>query len=620
MDGQLPTPSDIPECALGDIPTIDGRLCWLTVSVSAGKFGGSVGINDSVYFGADGLYHVLQDSKSLYWPPSFGTVAIMNSFGCADTGRESVDAEYIDSLGAIAFTFSLWGLATGYTLVLEPEARRAVQLDAGVSFSAGSFLPWFPLGISVGQGTNILWGPVSTAGCENSPSSVMRMPYPDGFEVPMRTLSGGGDGSGVSPLKLLADGLRPASERTPSTYQGALETEVSRALVPMLDFLGDTSGTRPEDGRPVATNGDLYADWFERDNRTFCTDCPDTSLDFMSNEYFENLSAAGDDESKIAAASGVTRDRQLQITPELVRQGFAIRKGAVAAGISNLLAEEIVAKAQGDAHRYIADDIVELEVATGEAIEIYVTAEEIADLVGAAPEAIAGAQVTIGAEPRVDSGTFEMNDGLVGAGFTAENSDPYLVQIEVDLSTAAGPFAEADVSDWVVRPSLRMVRPTPGAAALSFMTAPPSASLNVPVTLNGMVLDESYSPVQASTEVMFVDGEGNVLGRANTVDGTAAFAKALSPSSPKVSGVEPATLVFGDDSEGPGYNIFGTGFSRDAAVYVDGRQLADDVRWAVGSSRSILIAKDDLELTGSHTVTVENPRGIRSMEQSFSVE
>lgn len=590
-----------------ELQAIGGNLCWQATTTAAGALVNEQALSKLVYFTGQGLYHGVSASQNLYVPPDLYHQSIGSSVGCIKSPNgATVSLDYLASLESLSVSTGFFVYSAGFTVFLgHGKLVRGVSYDSGMGASL-SLLPFMNFSISREKSSSWVVPPT-------------RLSDPSCQQVT-------GDGAfaaadGESTFQAIADGLSDLSRREADDYRGTLRREAATSMLPLVELLAAETGTGPRDGAPAATNADLFADMLGRDGTELCGDCSDTSLDALLSSFDADLASSDGSAEALAAASGRAMGRLRAITPELLRQVVTTQKARGGLALAYLVHEDLAAEARGDDDRFVAPGIEVIEGMVGDTVAMSVSAEEIAQLVGAAPAAIEGATVTIDGAPYVEPASFALIDGSVDVSFEIRDTAPYLFVIDVDLSTAAGPFAD-DASAWTVRPALRRVEVAPGAPARALLTGPGRVAPGTEVVLNAMVTDEHYNPSGDGIAVTFLDGEDRPLGESRSDDGIASLRVTPTPSTPVIAALVPVTLTLGDGSEVPGFEIAGSGFSRDAQVWIDGQSLADsDAAWAVDGSRSILVTEAGSGLLpGQHTLRVENPEGISSEERSLEVE
>jgi hypothetical protein len=291
------------------------------------------------------------------------------------------------------------------------------------------------------------------------------------------------------------------------------------------------------------------------------------------------------------------------------------------AGVAARAADELSAlnevQAQGG-QQFIAQEVKRITTLSGQKALVRITASEIAALLDRPVADVDGATVIVNAGTAIqDAGFILEGEGL--ALNVDVDGDGLLVRFDVDLSTAAGKFPP-DVKDWVVRPSMYLIDVEAGPAAAVILTAPGQLASGGPASLTAQVIDESGRRVKRPYSVRFVDGLGNEVGGVESDGGSALLQYVPEPSSPAIVAISPTSInSSGSSGPGPGLEILGTGFSRDAQVLVDGTPLVEGAEFQVIGPESILVRFPATLAAGEHRLHVVNPLGLTSDEVDFSV-
>ncbi len=591
---------------VSQIGTYDTWLCWTSETFAAGGFVEETAYQTFVFYSPEGAYLGVTGGTNFYVPPDYHFSATHN-FGCVQSPQGAIaTAAWIEGLASLAYSFSLSFYTFGASVFIDETyggIANGIQYDVGVSFGLGFALIPGIAGMSINTASNWEVGPLPIAGFDGE----CPVPPGDGVGTGKQLRAAGG------PPAAIAASLGSLGGGTDS-HRDQLREALAAEAAPLMEFLGSPTDHGPAYHVPAATNADLWDDFFAREGEGLCQDCVDTSLHGLVAEFADRVVAAGDDGEQIFAEGAWAAGRQLAITPELTHQGALQTTSALAVEIGYEVAEDLAAEARGDENRYVGEGFVELEGDVGAFIDFGLTATEIGVLIGVEPSAVLGATVTVDAGPRITGAELVLDEMELGAGLTPERAEDYLIRFTVDLSTAAGPLPSG-AETWFVRPSPRIVRPRPGPAAQVTLGVTPSTVAGAPVTLMVEAMDVDYNYVDAPVEVQFFDYTGASIGSATGQDGFATLQFVPVASEPSVGGGEAVTLEFTDGSTGPGWKILGQGFSRDAAIELDGITLDDTLHiWAVSDSGSILIADEGLGLDGAaaHPVRVTNPHGLAS--------
>jgi hypothetical protein len=245
-----------------------------------------------------------------------------------------------------------------------------------------------------------------------------------------------------------------------------------------------------------------------------------------------------------------------------------------------------------------------------------VTAAEIAALLDRPVSDVDGATIVVNAGPAIQDASFL----LQGRGLALDidvDAEGMLVRFDVDLSTAAGDFPK-EASSWIVRPSMYLIDVEAGPAAGVLLTGPGQLASGGPASLTAQVLDGNGRRVQRPYSVRFVDSQGNEVGALDS-EGAAAFMQYVpEPSTPQIAQTE-LTTITSEGKEGPGLEVLGTGFSRNAEVTLDGTALVEGETFQVLTPESILILFPSTLVPGEHALLVVNPPGDSSNEVRFTL-
>lgn len=152
------------------------------------------------------------------------------------------------------------------------------------------------------------------------------------------------------------------------------------------------------------------------------------------------------------------------------------------------------------------------------------------------------------------------------------------------------------------------------------------------MTLNAVAYDKNGQVVETDREVEFVGAHGGTIGTVEMEQGSASYQYVPEPTEPQIEKMDQPEITDSDGNVVPGWVIRGSGFSVDAEVYVDGRQVVpqnpsgDDLFYHLQIDRHDAIAlailqdthSDPLE-AGKHEVKVVNPGG-ESAKATVTVE
>jgi hypothetical protein len=259
--------------------------------------------------------------------------------------------------------------------------------------------------------------------------------------------------------------------------------------------------------------------------------------------------------------------------------------------------------------------IVYVDVPAGKKSAVFdLTAQEIAKLINRPVQDVDGATVLVTVDSDSSQSFTLARDKLTLSVDVTSSS--VLVKLEVDLSTAKDDFP-SDVSSWVIRPALRMIRVQAGPAKTAFLNVPSKFASGSPASLSVGVVDESGRLVKRPYSVSFIDAECNDIDTIDAERGIARYQYVPEPTRPIIKSVKPKKLGL-DGKELPGLTIAGTGFSVDAKVSVADVPISEESNINVKSPEEILVALPNGITSGSVEVIVENPDGLRST--AISVE
>jgi hypothetical protein len=413
--------------------------------------------------------------------------------------------------------------------------------------------------------------------------------------------------------------VRDRMAEMPSMGMGGLADALSQQIVdgtlPLLDSLSSSGAGGLDDNVPAASNGDYYAELLSSPGTDFPANPPNTSADALTVRSNDRLVAAGDDTGAILAAGVQTLREVEQSIPSLLSQATLQREAVTAARSADELGRLINPSAQ-DRKRFIAEDIKHLSIPSGEQAEVTLTAEELAELLGRPVADVNGATVVVNAGAAIEDASFLLEGRglrlLVDVG-----GEGLLVRFDVDLSTADGTFP-GDVEDWIVRPAMYQIDVEAGPAAGVILTGPRRLVSGGPASLSVQVIDDNGRRIKKPYSVRFVNAAGQEVGATNSEGGTALLQYVPDPTAPFISEVAPTVVSSGGD-EGPGLEIDGVGFSRDAEVLVDGTPLVEATDFQVRAPERILVRFPATLTIGTHAVHVVNPEGLTSNDVEFSI-
>lgn len=589
--------------------TVNGRICFQNLSYGVGSFGAEESVGFTLWYTPEGIYQSGSIDINGYFPPDFAHVSVSTGAGCLVVPDEAdeVSAEWLGKLKTLSLSFSAGPFSAGYTFfgITGEGFQRGIAFTNGLSASAGLF-SFFPLGLSAQIKTVQGYGPKVLTGYGDACVMPLELDVPDGT-----VLARGGNA-----LTVARDGLASIAAAPGEGYRGALREQMATSLGPVASMLGEPTGEDAGAYVPAASNADWFGDFLERDGTELCStgECAPTSIDGVLRTLQDSINEAEEMPEIFGAAAravGVAN----QGMPEPVRQAALQSDLLLGVELALELGADIEAERRGDTDRYVADHVVELEVAVGEEAILDVTAQEVADLIGVDADALEGATVIYDAEPTVERAEFPIEDGVSIARLTPERSTKLLLRVEVDLSTAEGPLPEG-AQEWVVRPALRVLRPEPGPPAVVYLGGPAATVSGAPVSVGATVLDEDFNVVDEDATVELWDPDG-MIATAEVEGGNASVRFTPEPIAPVLEAVDVGTLELADGDTRPGILLRGSGFSRDVLIEVDGESIADyDVLHEVDTSERIYVDTSDFA-AGKHRVTVINPGGLATDALEF---
>jgi hypothetical protein len=618
--------------ATREMGTWDGWSCSTDWTGSAG--GGGLVQNYAwvVHYAPEGVYFTLQRGKSVYFPPDIANASKTTSLTCVKTpDRGNMTVGFVDNLRGLSFSVDVGigpiGISFSYGVVINNATGQPVGMSfgRGVSISSGFFMGPFslPFGFSA-DGPD---GHITTLKEGDNPGYFV---YVGPKEPCSSNSSQGLAAQGLeqdNPLAgisaMMNEQNQPPASRRDATYQ-ASQTNVA----PLFNVIGSPTGTGPAQHIPAATNADTFADFFARDNQ--CTGCPDTSLAYINERVAELWNDAGSN-SERAQIGYAAVSKARESLPQIGLQEQLQRRARQSIG----LAFESIVSGEGE-NDYFASNVVNLTAPLGEAVEFEISAQEIADLVGASPADIEGAEVCLEQSLNIEADPIcqTVSGGSVGGSFTPSDPTPLTLIPTVDLTSASGSFGGADVSQWTVKPAIRVFTPVPNEnAELALALDGPNSIVSGGVaSLNAMLVDNNGVPLDLDGTVTLKDVDGNTLTTGELQYGTATLQFQPTPTTPVVDSFVQTQINFKDGSSTFGYMLSGQGISRLGTIRIDGNAIVTDpeaspdagYRFQLaynGNDQVALIPREmsDRLDSGEHTVTVEHPGGQTSEPLSFTL-
>lgn len=558
--------------------TLDGEVCWLSMTLSAGTLvaGGSYG--STLFVAKEGLYQVRTKTLDVYYPPDLFNFSENISAGCviSPTG-ETTDVAYLAGLTSLGVSVSVgnfapltalpmaqFGPSVGLSMLIADSTSiaRGMQYDVGIAGASIGVVP-FPISLRY----------TATSEFARSPVMVERFANACGQDAAAADAEG---------LRALAD----------------------EALGPALEQLRDGEGYGPGRHMMAGSNADAWQSLGGAGLGQGCDGCPPSTMDDILRSFSEDYAQVDNDaEAAIVAAEAAAA--LMNVLPSRMAMDQALR-GAVS-GVQLLGLSADSQRAADVAAGLAAPRVVIVDAVAGEPVSLEYTADELAALVGAEPDAVLGATLTVDGSPIVSPADYVLDEPVLQLSFTPKSAVQILMRARVDLTTAAGPIPEAALAR-PVELSLRLVRPKAGPPALAVVDAAGAVASGGAITLSAAAMDEHGNIVDAPARVRFVDADGEDIGVAETTGGVATLQYVPVPSQPEVTRVTSVELEIGDETL-PGIRIEGKGLSLDAEVYVDGALLDPELPRGTPSSAELLIAHAVKAGTPVHVV---NPGGLAS--------
>jgi hypothetical protein len=549
-------------------------------------------------FAREGLYGMRSLGTNMYVPLDFAHVSSMQGVGCVFGDQpDAISSEYLQSLESIGISYSLFFYALGYSVFTSSGHGlvRAMQFDSGYSISSSMFFLPMSFGVSVQTDSSTIQAPIFLRA------------WNDGCGAAVDT---------NNPIEYFRDSVETLEANGGDTLEDSLTTEIAANVMPILDSLGTTGSGGLADNVPAASNGDMYAEFLSTPGADLPTAATNTSMDGQLLDFKNTVGAAGDDTSSVVQAVGVNQKHVESSVPSLVGQAALQRDAesgvAAATHLTTSLGEDATVT-----KRFISPKIVHVDVAAGETAHVTVTAAEIAELIKYDSADVMGATVIINAGTDIENASFTLSTDPLVLDLELKN-DSLLVQIDVDLSTAAGSFP-SDVASWVVRPAMRLIKVKAGKPTMALLSAPTQILSGAPASLNVQVVDAEGRLVKSAYKVRFVDASGADLGDTSPKYGTALFQYVPQPSVPSVAKVEQADLTYSGSSVN-GLRITGTGFSKDSEVLLgDAGTAVSSTFISVESPETMLVVLPSATANGKSKVVVRNPGGQSSTAQTVTI-
>lgn len=621
---QDPCPGKFPKTteslATKEIGTFDGWsavLDWTGYSTQADY-------TWAKHLAPEGVYYTLQKGYSVSVPAdpiSAGWNVNYTMVKAPPGGAMSV--QFLDDTTSIGFSADtgIGGLTMSfsYDIVVHPaHGAVGVGIGFGVGLSAGFFgLISLPIAFNLSSAGIVSGGEpgyfIYTGAQE--PCSVEPGVSRDNPLTVSQALNS-------NPMEQLNQTTAQQASAAPTSRRNALANGASAMMNPLFSALSDTTGHGPAKHVAAATNADLYADYLTRGDDC-AHDCPDTSFSYINARGVSQARAADSDAEKLQVGySGIMK--VMESVPQINMQ-WALQKPTTAA--VSLVEEGVIGGQQGDENAYVSEAVERIEVIPGESADFVITAEEIAELLGAQPADVEGAHVCLELLMDLDASPActELTGGAVTGSFVLNGKEAKALRVTVELDNAAG-FSGQDVSEWIVKPAIRIFVPkasSSGATSI-LLTGARSIVSGGPMSLSAMLVDAHGVPIDAAVDIEFLNYKGEAIGSAPTKHGVATFQYVPTPVDAEISSFEPKTLESTDgETTYEGYGMTGVALSRYAKVYIDDKPVTDNdghevpnghLNWAIRPIDHTSIAfvpYDDASrlATGSHTIELVGPTG-----------
>ncbi len=588
----------------------DGWTCWMEMTGSVEQAGVVTNYNWTTHLAPEGVYFGLSIDTAVSVPPSFVGAGWSSSFGCveADQGTHAT-VEYLDNLDSISIDYSAFAQSMGLTFYYGGGVTRGLELSYGVSIDLDPFFLFplspisFPISISLPLDVERSAGPLAIRGWE---ASCLDDPIDadgpaDGLDTGMQQASQGS--------------AEPSMALQGESGSGGM-TAVAELTGPFFGWLNSPTGVGTADNIPAGSQADWFGEWFDSGTTDECSDCSNTSINALTRGGFERIAAGvnNDDDSQTVYGGMWMAESFMRNSPEFTIQE-TMQEGvdaAVNASYHDLLARG--AQMQDDDEQYISPETLRYPTKADEVVEIPVTADEIAELIGVDEADVQGASVCITTFRDDDEVCGELDGDAVVFNYESSDPEPRLFTVEVGLTGADG-FDESDVEEWQVQPARRLIIPDVDTPSQVLLSAGPTTISGSPVTLNATLVDDNQRFVERPATFSFYDAHGELLAEVDSDDGRATHQFIPEPVSPQIDDAELVTLDYnGGDIQGAGYVIEGARFSRRADIIIDGEPLSrDDYLVQVENSGFIIVGPseptDDPPFSGATEIEVINYGG-----------
>jgi hypothetical protein len=572
--------------------TINDKICWTTVGMTAGAFGGGGSFASYLIFTREGTYAAPFSSVDVYIPADLVNISDVVSVGCLVSEDGQVPVSYLNGMSARS-------ISTAFTAPLGP-GFFSLKVGNGVGFSvfqdaSNHWARAFQYDTNLSTiGIGLL--PIPIEARAQGMSGFRRDPWlyrkSDDICIANRNPFDREDTS--------AKALTPAALGSDPSDQ--LREAADELLAPLLRHLAGEEGFGPAPHMMAGSNADAFASFGGPGLGTpEHGGSPASTLDDLVSSVASEITDA-ENGQEVATIMARRAQDMANILPSPVLLDTLLRNAAAGIELAN-----DAAFAGGD---YRGPGLVRIEGAVGEPVVLDFEASELAELIGVEEEAVIGATLHLSATHTVSASEHVLEGSTLSLSFTPERAIPLVVKVRVDLSTAAGPFdAALDGIEPRLKPRLVVIEA--GPAEHLALSAAGRVTAGGAITLNAVITDAAGNPSLEPIPVEMFDGDGRSLGTATSEHGIATLQYVPTASSPVIDRVEPTELMR-EDATFPGIEVLGSGFSVDAEIRIDGELLSEmDVAYNVRSASSILIA---LDAEAGTVVEVTNPGGAVSGE------
>lgn len=613
-----PTEDETTESCLGprdivpSIGTFAGESPWIVNSYDFGYLGTSYSYAWATHFAPEGVYVSLQAGAGASFPPDLASIGIGFGVGLIRPPEEPILSASTVEGRSISLSMDVLIYSMGFTIFLQDSflPHRALQMDLGVGVFASGLFGFVPVSLSFMNGKMALRTP------DNQPAFVLVHAWGDGCVSRSKA-----NGSSMDDLEAQLATLAGAA---PGDVLSGLRSQGAASMLPLAAMLAEP-GASPAEGIPASSNGAWVQDFASRDTTSVCRDCPDMSMDGVIRDAHYRALLAGEGEGSMLDAALDSAIQASRAWPDRSRQAVVndLAQGAVDAAFAH--AFENSDRVNGLPHRFVADEVITLQGVVGEPIPFTISAESIADLIGADPADVVGATVCMRSDfsgPRADDVCGALPAEGVNASLTMNEITSILYQVDVDLTTAASDFDGAIVEEWTVRPPMILLTTVPGPAEAVRLGAPRSVYSGAPTTLSAALVDASGMTVSTPTTFTFY-GPGDVeIGVVAAETGSATLQWVPESVTPVLELAELRDVSVGGETV-EALVLEGTGLSGSSVVRVDGQDIAErgyTLVWNDSRAMAAVPGDEAEPLTaGTATVEVVSPGGASTGSATFDL-